>query len=717
MKNIAQQISNDLNLNFSFVRNSLDLFENGSTVPFIARYRKEKTGSLNEIQLREILEKFTYYTELENRKQTILNTISEQGKLTNELKVKIENSLLKNELEDIYLPFKPKRRTRATIAKENGLEPFAEFIKSKNISASPIVNLTLEAKKFLNENIRTTFDAITGASDILAEEISEKLELRAFTREEFWENGLLVSKIKSKFKDKQTKFDSYKNYESKLKFIAPHAFLAILRGEEEGVLSVKIEPNKEKILNYFDRKLIFTKVKELFDFYQKTIYESYDRLFKNSISSEIRLMKKEISDKESILIFGKNLRNLLLSSPAGMKNTIGIDPGFRTGCKVVVLDSTGKFLEYQNIFPNSARLSEKAAAYDTLFDLIEKYDAKLIAIGNGTASRETDKFVTEVLEELEEKPIKVTVSESGASIYSASEAAIEEFPNLDLTVRGAISIARRLQDPLAELVKIDPKSLSVGQYQHDVDQKLLKTKLDETVESCVNLVGVNLNTASKELLSFVSGINKSAALNIVNFRNKNGAFKTREELKMIPRFGAKSFEQASGFLRIQKGENPLDNTAVHPESYFIVELIAEDLQIPISEITQSPGRIKDLDIKKYVTNEIGEPTLRDILEELQKQGRDPREEFSYAKFDDKISEISDLSIGMILEGIVTNVTNFGAFVDIGVHQDGLVHVSQLRNEFVKDPTKVVKVGQIVKVKVTEVNENLKRIQLSMKALQ
>lgn len=714
MKNIAQQISKDLDLNFSFVRNALNLFEEGSTVPFVARYRKEKTGSLNEIQLREISEKFTYYSELESRKQTILQTIAEQGKLTENLQKQIENSLLKNELEDLYLPFKPKRRTRATIAKENGLEPFAEFIKSKNIKSSPKVNLNLEAQKFINEKIKTTEDAIIGASDILAEEISEKIELRSFVRNEFWKNGFLVSKKKAKFEDEQTKFDSYKNYKSKLKFIAPHSFLAILRGEEDGFLSVKIEVDENKILDHFDRTLILSKDRELYDFYQKTNFESFDRLFKNSISSEIRQLKKEEADSESIKNFGKNLRDLLLSSPAGMKTTIGIDPGFRTGCKVVVVDSTGKFLEYKNIFPHSSRLSEKATAYDTLCELIENYEAELIAIGNGTASRETDKFVTEVLEEFEEKPIKVTVSESGASIYSASEVAIEEFPNLDLTVRGAISIARRLQDPLAELVKIDPKSIGVGQYQHDVDQKLLKTKLDETVESCVNFVGVDLNTASKELLSFVSGINKSVALNIVNFRNQNGAFQTREQLKKIPRFGAKAFEQASGFLRIRNGKNPLDNTAVHPESYFIVEKIAKNLQIPLDSITQNSEKLKNLDIKKFVSNEIGEPTLKDILEELQKPGRDPREEFSYAKFDDKINEISDLTVGMILEGIVTNVTNFGAFVDIGVHQDGLVHVSQLANKFVKDPTKIVKVGQIVKVKVTQVNEKLKRIQLSMK---
>ncbi len=394
MKNIAQQISTDLNLNFSFVRNALNLFEEGSTVPFIARYRKEKTGSLNEIQLREIFEKFTYYSELESRKQTILQTISEQGKLTEELKSKIENSFLKNELEDLYLPFKPKRRTRATIAKENGLEPFAEFIKKKNISSSPKLDLNSEAKKFLNKEIKTPKDAIIGASDILAEEISEIIELRVFTRKEFWENGFLISKMKSKFEGEQTKFDSYKNYKSKLRFIAPHAFLAILRGEEEGFLSVKIEVNEDKILDHFDRKVIFTKDKELFDFYQKTNYESFDRLFRNSITSEIRQLKKEISDKESILNFGKNLRDLLLSSPAGMKTTIGIDPGFRTGCKVVVIDSTGKFLEYQNIFPHTSRLSESAVAYDTLCELIEKYDAKLIAIGNGTAGRETDKFVT-----------------------------------------------------------------------------------------------------------------------------------------------------------------------------------------------------------------------------------------------------------------------------------------------------------------------------------
>jgi uncharacterized protein len=491
--------------------------------------------------------------------------------------------------------------------------------------------------------------------------------------------------------------------------------LALCRGEAEGVLNYEIAFDEDLVLSYLENQEIKTKVRVIRDFYQAMLKDAFNRLMKASLVGEVISEKKAYADVESIKTFETNLRELLLSAPAGMKPTLAIDPGFRTGCKVAVLDQTGKFLEYQAVFPHQAA-EQRTKAAQTIKNLIEKYKIELIAIGNGTASRETDEFVLQVLQAIDRKPIKVMVNESGASIYSASKVALEEFPDLDITVRGAISIGRRLQDPLAELVKIDPKSIGVGQYQHDVDQKLLKKKLDETVESCVNYVGVDLNTASKELLTFVSGITAAVANNIVAYRNQYGAFKNRRQLLKVPKLGPKAFEQAAGFLRIRGGDNPLDNTAVHPESYSVVEAIASDLNVPLNQVTQIAEKFKKTNLKKYVTDTVGEPTLRDILSELEKPGRDPRAEFKYATFKEGIKEITDLQVGMELEGIITNVANFGAFVDIGVHQDGLVHISQLADRFVDDPKKVVKVGQVVKVKVLEVNAKLKRISLSMKAL-
>lgn len=716
MLNIPQLLAKELSLSPSQVQNALELFAEGATIPFIARYRKERTGSLDEIQLRDLSERFTYLTELEERKSAILDAIASQGKLTDELKAKIESCLQKTELEDLYLPYKPKRRTRATIAREKGLEPLAEFIKSLNTPSAKAASLEQEAAKYISQEkgVKTAEDALKGASDILAEEVAEKAQLRAYLRDYLMQNGVFISRIKEDYPEGSTKFEMYRNFQVKAKDIAPHNMLALFRGETEGVLNLDLSFDEDVVHSYLESEEIRTKIPAVRDYYRGMLKDAFNRLMKTSLTTEVRSDRKAYADIESIKTFETNLRELLLSAPAGMKPTLAIDPGFRTGCKVTVLDETGKFLEYQTVFPHQAAVQRQEAAR-TIKKLIEKYNIELIAIGNGTASRETDEFVSEVLTTLERKPIKVIVNESGASIYSASDVAREEFPDQDVTVRGAISIGRRLQDPLAELVKIDPKSIGVGQYQHDVDQKLLKTKLDETVESCVNYVGVDLNTASKELLTFVSGMTPTIAKNVVTYRNENGAFKNRRKLLKVPKLGPKAFEQAAGFLRIRNGENPLDNTAVHPESYSVVEAIASDLNLPLTQISQAGDKLKSINLKKYVTDTVGLPTLRDIISELEKPGRDPRAEFKYATFKEGVKEIKDLTVGMELEGIVTNVANFGAFVDIGVHQDGLVHISQLADRFVDDPKKVVKVGQVVKVRVLEVNEKLKRISLSMKS--
>lgn len=714
MVNLTTLLAKELSLRAEQVQNALELLAEGATVPFIARYRKERTGTMDEIQLRQLAERHSYLTELEGRKKTILTEIEEQGKLTGELRHKIEQCLQKTELEDLYLPFRPKRRTKAAIAREKGLEPLALWIQALNHRGAPKADLEAEAAKYCNKDVATAADALRGAADILAEAIADQADLRARLRQRLLRAGCFVSKVKGDHPEGSTKYEMYRSFQAKITQIAPHNLLALYRGEAEDILTVDIEFDQDAILAEMAAQEIHSPQSNLRGFYEAVIKDAFQRLIKPSLINELRANCKQAADLESIETFDANLRNLLLSSPAGMKPTLGVDPGFRTGCKVAVLDGTGKFLAYQAVFPHQSQRQREEAA-SALKTMIEKYQIELIAIGNGTASRETDSFVAEVLKTCSRKPIKVIVNESGASIYSASDVAIAEFPELDITVRGAISIGRRLQDPLAELVKIDPKSIGVGQYQHDVDQKLLKRKLEETVESCVNYVGVDLNTASKELLTFVSGITPAIANNIVSYRNQNGAFQARKELLKVPKLGPKAFEQAAGFLRIRAGKNPLDNTAVHPESYGIVELMAKDLSLPLQEIGNISTRVRDLNLKRYITDTVGEPTLRDILSELEKPGRDPRAAFQYATFKEGINEIKDLQIGMTLEGVVTNVTNFGAFVDIGVHQDGLVHISQMADRFVKDPKEIVRVGEIVKVRVTEINPGLKRISLSMRS--
>lgn len=715
MLQIPQQIAQELNLNLSQVENVLELLQEGATIPFIARYRKERTGSLDEVQLREIADRSVYLSELEGRKMSILESIASQGKLTDALKAQIENCQQKTELEDLYLPYKPKRRTRAIIAKEKGLEPLAQLLQDLNTSQGSVSSLEELAQPYLNaeKGVETVEEALKGAADIIAEQIAETAALRSQVREQMMKTGAFVSQIKKDYPEGTTKYEMYRNYSAPVSKIAAHNLLALFRGEEEKVLRLDLDCDRDKILENLEAQILRTRNRVLRPWFQGVIEDSFSRLMKPSLTSDIRNECKLAADIESIQTFETNLRELLLSPPAGMKPTLAIDPGFRTGCKVAVLDETAKFLEYQAIFPHQGERQRQEAAR-VLVKLIGKYGIELIAIGNGTASRETDQFVTEVLQNLERKPIKVMVNESGASIYSASDLAREEFPDLDVTVRGAISIGRRLQDPLAELVKIDPKSIGVGQYQHDVNQKLLKKQLDETVESCVNYVGVDLNTASMQLLSFVSGITPTIAKNVVKFRDEHGAFKNRRQLLKVPKLGPKAFEQAAGFLRIREGENPLDNTAVHPESYGIVEQMVKDLNLPLARVGEIADRVGKVNLQKYRTEAIGLPTLKDIVNELQKPGRDPRAKFEYATFREGINEITDLKEGMILEGVVSNVVNFGAFVDIGVHQDGLIHISEMADRFVSDPKDIVKVGQVVKVRVLEVNEKLKRIGLSLK---
>lgn len=715
MVHIPATIADELNLRTAQVTATLELFADGATVPFVARYRKERTGNLDEVQLRQIAERHQYLSELEDRKKVVLESITSQGKLTPDLKAAILACEHKTELEDLYLPYRPKRRTRATMAKEKGLDPLANCIEELNQTGRR-ANLQQEAEAYVDpeKGVATAADALQGAADILAEQIAEQADLRGYVRDQLVKQGVFTAAIKKDHPEGTTKFEMYREYQNPVRSIASHNLLALLRGEREGILKVGLEVEEEPILYTIQKRRVKTSVAEVRQFYQTLIKDAYSRLMKPSLTNDVMAEKKAWADEVSIQTFEANLKNLLLSPPAGMKPTLGVDPGFRTGCKVAALDSTGKFLEYQAIFPHQSERQRQQAAAD-LARLIRKHKIELIAIGNGTASRETDKFVGEVLKDMANPPVKVLVNESGASIYSASEVAAAEFPDLDVTVRGAISIARRLQDPLAELVKIDPKSIGVGQYQHDVDQKRLKQKLDETIESCVNYVGVDLNMASRELLTYVSGITPAVANNIVEYRNENGAFNSRRQLLKVKKLGPKAFEQAAGFLRIRDGKNPLDNTAVHPESYGIVDAIATDLAIPLAQIPQVADRLKRLDLKKYMTAEAGELTLRDILQELEKPGRDPRDQFTYASFKEGIDEITDLKPGMILEGVVTNVTNFGAFVDVGVHQDGLVHISQMADRFVSDPNDIVKVGQVVKVRVTEVNVKLKRIGLSMRA--
>lgn len=715
MIDIMNVIAVELAIKSWQVQNTISLKTEGATIPFIARYRKEKTGELNENQIRDIFDKFDYLTELEERKVTILKTIEEQGKLTDELKEKILNCLVKNELEDLYLPYKPKKRTRATIAREKGLGELADLIKNHNQKDAPYLDLESAGEKFVNTEmgVESVADALKGASDIIAEEIAETAELRAWTREFMFNNGSFKSTVKDEFEAGTTKYEMYRQFSAQVKDINPHNMLALRRGEKENIVVLDLDFDEQAVIDYLKMKTIFSPQNNIIDYYTDVVKDGFQRLMKHSLIAEVRLECKTRADLASIIVFESNMRQLLLAAPAGLKPTMGIDPGFRTGCKVAVVDETGKFLEYKTIFPFKSDM-EKYDAADTIKKMIERHNVELIAIGNGTAGRETDEFVTDVMKSIKQSIVRVMVSEAGASVYSASEVANEEFPELDLTVRGAISIARRLQDPLAELVKIDPKSIGVGQYQHDVDQKLLKKKLEETVESSVNYVGVDLNTASKELLTHVSGINITLAKSIVDWRNQNGAFRNRKQLMDVKKFGPKAFEQAAGFLRIRKGENVLDNTAVHPESYSIVERFSKDLNLQLTDIIQLPKSLEKLNLSNYINDKIGLPTLKDIVAELEKPGRDPREVFKYATFMDGVKTMDDLREGMQMEGVVTNITKFGAFVDIGVHQDGLVHVSEMADKYVSDPTEIVKVGMIVNVTVKEVNIKLKRISLSMK---
>ena len=693
------------------VTNTMELLREGATVPFIARYRKERTGELDEVQIRTIEERLAYFTELEGRKATVLKSIEEQGKLTPELRARIEASRQKTEVEDLYLPYRPKRRTKATIAKERGLEPLADLVVLQETTCGTPEEAALPFVDPARE-VPDAAAALEGAGHILAERLADDADARAFVRRLTWDDGIFSSRVASDKKGAVTKFEMYYDHREPLKSVPSHRMLAMRRGEKEEVLLLAIEAPLEEILSGLKGRLV-TRESIFRSLLERVAEDAYKRLIAPSIEVELRLEAKKLADEAAIRVFAQNLRNLLLAPPAGGKRVLGIDPGLRTGSKLAAVDGTGRFLEHVTIYPHTGE-GRVAGARKELLRLVAAHAIEMIAVGNGTAGREVEQFAKETLAEAEKRVPVVMVSEAGASVYSASEIAREEFPELDLTVRGAISIARRLQDPLAELVKIDPKSIGVGQYQHDVDQKALQKALDDVVESCVNHVGVDLNTASWALLSSVSGVGSSLAKAIVLHRDTNGPFASRRGLMKVPRFGEKAFEQAAGFLRIRGGDHPLDNTAVHPERYPVVEAMAADLGVSPGGLAADPALVARIDLKRYVTEAVGLPTLRDIVEELKKPGRDPREEFKTAAFRDDIRELSDLKEGMVLQGVVTNVTAFGAFVDIGVHQDGLVHVSHLSTRFVKDPAEAVRVGEVVKVKVLAVDAARKRISLSIR---
>jgi protein Tex len=696
------------------VENTVALFAEGATVPFIARYRKEKTGELDEVAIRLIEERLGYYTELEERKETVLASIAEQQKLTPELAGRIDACRQKTELEDLYLPYKPKRRTKATIARERGLEPLAELILAQELTdgtpeeaAGPFVDPEKE--------VPDAAAALAGAGHILAERLAEDADARAAVRSRTWEEGIFVSRVAADKANAVSKFEMYYDYRESLKEVPSHRMLAMRRGEKEEVLRLSIEAPEETILLGLKGRLL--KGASIFRPLLETVAEdAWRRLIFPSIEVELRLEAKNRADVAAIEVFAGNLRNLLLAPPAGSRRVLGVDPGLRTGSKLAALDATGRFLEHVTIYPHTGA-GKVPQAKAELLRLVDAHVPEMVAIGNGTAGREMEQFVRDTLREAGKELAVVMVSEAGASVYSASEIAREEFPELDLTVRGAISIARRLQDPLAELVKLDPKSIGVGQYQHDVSQTLLKKSLDAVVESCVNFVGVDLNTASWALLAYVAGIGESLAKAIVRHRDARGPFAARQGLLEVPRFGAKAFEQAAGFLRIRGGAQPLDNSAVHPENYPLVERMAADLGVTLAELAARPELAGKIDLKRYVSATVGLPTLRDIVDELKKPGRDPRQQFEVVAFREDVREIADLQEGMILPGTVTNVTAFGAFVDVGVHQDGLVHISHLAQRFVKDPHQVVKVGDPVKVKVLSVDLPRKRIALSIKEAQ
>ncbi|MES2680596.1 MAG: Tex family protein [Bacteroidota bacterium] len=705
---LHSKIASLLNIHINNVTATVELLDEGGTIPFISRYRKEATGSLDEVQVMQVRDEIERLRQLEQRRDSILKSIESQNKLTEELKEKILAAETLSRLEDLYLPYKPKRRTKATIAREKGLEPLALFIfeQKNNLVAE-------ETEKFISgdKGVATGEDALEGARDIIAEMITEDAIVRESMRDLFKKSGIIKSKVIKGKEEEGEKFSDYFEWEEKLMSCPSHRLLAMRRGEKEDFLILDLTVDNDEALGIIERKII-TSRGEAASQIKLAIADGYKRLLQPGIEAEMRLLTKQQADEKAIVVFADNLRELLLASPLGQKAILGVDPGFRSGCKVVALNKEGKLLEETVIYPHEPQRKTTEAEMVVLA-FCQKHNIEAIAIGNGTASRETEQFIRNIEYLPKDIPV-IVVSEAGASVYSASETAREEFGQYDLTVRGAVSIGRRLADPLAELVKIDPKSIGVGQYQHDVDQTHLKNKLDEVVGSCVNAVGVELNTASKELLSYVSGIGPTLALNIVNHRNENGPFKSRKELMKVARMGDKVFEQCAGFLRVRNGAHPLDKSAVHPESYHIVEKMAADLNCGIDDLVEQKELRSKIKPVNYVTESVGLPTLKDILAELEKPGRDPRAGFEVFSFDENVHEIKDLREGMRLPGIVTNVTNFGAFVDVGVHQDGLVHISQLADGFVDDPNKVVKVGQKVWVNVTEVDAKRKRIALSMK---
>mgnify|MGYP000212349417 FL=1 len=710
MEEFSQMIAAELKLPAHRIANTLKLLQGGATIPFISRYRKEATGGLDEVQIGDIQTRYEKLCELSKRKETVLSTIEEQGKLTPELKSRISACWNATELEDIYLPFKPKRKTRAETARAKGLEPLALLLMMQKEN-----NLAAKVRNFVKGEVKDEEDALKGARDILAEQISEDERSRNLMRNQFQRQAIIQSKV---VKGKETeeasaKYRDYFDFCEPLKKCSSHRLMALRRGESEGVLKVTIFPEDEDMCNERLQRLFVRANNACAHQVEEALTDAYKRLLKPAIETEFAALSKEKADEEAIRVFAENLRQLLLAPPLGQKRVMGIDPGFRTGCKVVCLDAQGTLLHNEAIYPHPPK-SEYAQAARKVVKLVEQYKIEAIAIGNGTASRETEQFVTS---QRYDREVQVfVVSEDGASIYSASKTAREEFPDYDVTVRGAVSIGRRLMDPLAELVKIDAKSIGVGQYQHDVDQTKLKASLDQTVESCVNLVGVNVNTASKHLLTYVSGLGPTLAQNIVDYRTENGPFESRRQLLKVPRMGAKAYEQCAGFLRIPQAKNPLDNSAVHPESYPIVEQMAKDLNCTVADLIKDKEFRSKIDLKKYVTDTVGLPTLTDILQELDKPGRDPRQKIQVFEFDKNVRTLDDLQEGMELPGIVTNITNFGCFVDIGIKENGLVHVSQLADRFVSNPADVVRIHQHVRVKVMSIDHERKRIQLTMKGL-
>lgn len=698
-------ISRILSISEKQIHKTIELLEAGATIPFISRYRKEVTGGLDEIAIGDIKTQYEKLSELSKRKETILHTIEEQDKLTSELKERIENCWDSTELEDIYLPYKPKRQTKAEIARKKGLEPLAKILMAQNER-----NVWSRAESFIKDDVANAEDALQGARDIIAEWINENESARNTVRNIFRKEAVIAAKVVKGKEEEGAKYRDYFDFSEPLSRCSSHRFLAMQRAESEGILRINISPDDEHCIESLNRKFIKgnTEASEQVEIATK---DSYKRLLKPSIETEFTNLSKEKSDNQAIKVFAENLKQLLLAPPLGQKRVLGIDPGYRTGCKIVCLDTEGNLLHNETIYPHPPQ-NERSKSGTKIVSLVSTYNIDAIAIGNGTASRETEQFITNL--RYDRKVQVFVVSEDGASVYSASKIAREEFPTYDVTVRGAVSIGRRLMDPLAELVKIDPKSIGVGQYQHDVDQSKLKQSLDQTVENCVNQVGVNLNTASKHLLTYVSGLGPSLAQNIVDFRAEKGAFKSRKELLKVPRLGEKAYEQCAGFLRIPDADNPLDNSAVHPESYHIVEAMAGDLQCNVSDLITQKDLKKKLQLNRYVTDKTGMPTLLDIMEELDKPGRDPRQHIKVFEFDPNIRDINDLREGQVLPGIVSNITNFGCFVDIGIKEKGLVHISEMADRFVSDPTEVVSIHQHIQVKILSIDLERKRIQLSMK---